>query len=83
MSHNLHKSGGCLTWGNISPQVVTTSKYLAVCPELPRPSITFPLTRDGDDTAGDVKGSCSSAAPPCTGAPRVRPGRGTRDGGGG
>lgn len=45
MPRNPHKSGGCLTWGNISPQVVTTSKYLAVCPELPRPSITFPLTR--------------------------------------
>lgn len=63
MSHHPHKSGGGLTRGNISLQVVTTSKYLAVCPELPRPSITFPLTGGGDYAAGDVKGSCSSAAP--------------------
>ena len=83
MSHHPHKSGGCLTQGNISLQVVTTSKYLAVCPELPRPSATFPLTGAGDCTAGDVEGSCSSAAPPCTAAPGAQPGRGPRDGSGG
>lgn len=83
MLHRLHKSGKGLTRGNTSLQVVITSKYLAVCPELPRPSITFPLTADGDYTAGDVKGSCSSAAPPCAAAPGARPGRGTRDGSGG
>lgn len=61
MLHHPHKSGEGLTWGNISPQVVITSKYLAVCPELLRPSITFPLAGDSDYTAGDVKGSCGSA----------------------
>lgn len=53
MSYHPHKSGGSLAWGNISPQVVTIFKYLAVCPELPRPSITFPLIGDGDSMVGD------------------------------
>lgn len=75
MLHRPHKSGKGLTQGNTSLQVVITSKYLAVCPELPRPSITFLLTADGDYTAGDVKGSCSSAAPPCAAAPGARLGQ--------
>lgn len=74
MSHHPHKSGGSLAQGNILPQLVTTFKYLAVCPELPRSSITYPLIWDGYYMVG----TCSSAASLAQQLPQ--PGRGTADG---
>jgi len=56
-SYRPHKSGGGLTWRDLSPQVGATSKYPAVRPELPGASTAFPLTGDGDEAAAEVGGA--------------------------